>query len=122
MYVGWIGRDIRALVDSTLIWRDVDQGEAKELDHIVFEGYLDGLHDSGWKGDPRQVRLGQIADSCVVAFNGQLLEVFLDESRHAWAEKTFGMSITEGADYLAEQRRHSPFDREKEARELLGLA
>jgi hypothetical protein len=58
---GPIGWDIRILIESTLVWEDVDPAEVEELDRVVLEGYLAGLRDAGWAGDPRLVRFGQVA-------------------------------------------------------------
>jgi hypothetical protein len=48
-----------------------------------------------------------------------MLALYTDESRHAWYEKTTGLSIEEGADRSAGRSRH-PLDYwEEEAWELL---
>ncbi|MCB1045479.1 MAG: phosphotransferase, partial [Acidobacteria bacterium] len=50
------GAEIVALVWVTLFFRDVEASQARDLAGVVFANYLDGLRDSGWQGDPRQVR------------------------------------------------------------------
>jgi hypothetical protein len=117
--VGAIGQEIFNLIRMSLI--EFDDAHVKELDRIVFEGYLNGLHDAGWQGDPRQARLGQIAREAMnLEGLPYLLPIYLDESRHAWYEQTTGLSIEEEADLWAERSRHSPLGHwEEEAWELL---
>jgi len=119
--IGAVGQDICPLVASTLNWREVDAAEARELDHIAFEGYLDGLRDAGWRGDPREVRFAQTVRSAAGTYAlATALPILLDKSRHAWFEDTIGQSITEWADRWAEKPRHSPLGYwEQEAHELL---
>jgi hypothetical protein len=114
--VGWAGQEIWNLVVSTLEWRGVELSDAKELDRIVFDGYLDGLHDAGWRGDPLEVRLGEWARPQLVSPG--LIAILLDESRHAWLERLFGLTIEEFADHWASKERCLS-DWETEARELL---
>lgn len=111
-------------MNSTILFHEVDYAKARELDQCVLEGYLDGLRDVGWQGDPRQARFGQVASSAVRPFAipplpGLMLGILLDESRHAWVEQGAGLSIVEIADSMAELRRHPLLDWEREARELL---
>ncbi len=54
---GAIGEDPGNLVPVSLIDFHVDANEATHLEETVLEGYLSGLADAGWTGDPRQVRL-----------------------------------------------------------------
>lgn len=112
------------LVNSTILFHEVDYAEARELDHTVLEGYLDGLRDVGWHGDPRQARFGEVANSAVRPFAvpplpGLMLGILLDESRHTWVERGVGLPIIEIADSMAELRRYPLLDWEREARELL---
>jgi hypothetical protein len=58
---GAVGEDPSNLViDSVmdLLW---PPERLAELDETVFHAYLDGLHDAGWRGDERQVRLAMCA-------------------------------------------------------------
>ena len=86
-----------------MAFNEVDFGRAQELEEIVFEGYLEGLRHAGWRGDPRQVRLGYAAGSLRyrLAELGNAMSLILDESRHAWAERVFGCSIGESQDHWA---------------------
>jgi len=74
------------------------------LEGIAFEGYLEGLRDAGWRGDPRQVRLGYTAASLRYRFAElwKALAIIPDESQHPWAEQVFGCSIEEIQDHWAQ--------------------
>jgi hypothetical protein len=56
-----LGEEIANLLAASLIWFEADAGEAQILDETVFGGYLDGLREAGWQGDPRLARLGYTA-------------------------------------------------------------
>jgi hypothetical protein len=117
---GWIGMEIRALIGSTLTWREVQLSQAKELDEIVFESYLEGLRDAGWQGDPREARLGLTAEwpltgLFVLPWD---LSTLPDESRYAGVEQMLGFPIEEWVDHWAETQRLS-LERAREARELM---
>ena len=55
------GRRNRNLLAASLIWLEYDAEDAKGLDEAVFRGYLTGLEEAGWRGDPRVARLGYTA-------------------------------------------------------------
>jgi hypothetical protein len=114
--IGPVGRDIYDLPR-----RGLDPARARKLDPIVFEGYLAGLCDAGWQGDPKQVRFGQIARHVMrrITGLGVYLAYFTDESRYAWSEQRAGYSMEEGADRVAETTRHPPLDWDTEAWALL---
>lgn len=59
--IGAIGEEIANLLAASLIWFEYDAAAARSLDEAVFAGYLDGLREAGWQGDPRLVRLGYTA-------------------------------------------------------------
>ncbi|GAA2640339.1 hypothetical protein GCM10010399_87360 [Dactylosporangium fulvum] len=55
---GWIGGDIGNFVSDTALDLLRPSAELPALDAAVFAGYVDGLRESGWTGDPGEVRLG----------------------------------------------------------------
>jgi hypothetical protein len=55
---GAVGAEIATLVFGTLRRGDFEVERADELDHVAFDGYLDGLHAAGWDGNPLLVRFG----------------------------------------------------------------
>ena len=56
-----VGEEIANLLAASLIWFEYDAAEARSLDEAVFSGYLKGLRDAGWQGNPRLVRLAYTA-------------------------------------------------------------
>jgi hypothetical protein len=119
---GPIGADLNPLVWMSIALGGVEMGELHELEEIVFEGYLQGLHKGGWKGDPRQARLGYKAASVRYQFPelGRWLALILDESLHAEMEQTTGLPFGETCDSVAEMRRLL-FRELDEARELMDV-
>ena len=119
---GSIGVDLSPLVWMSIALGGVGWDKAQELEEIVFEGYLEGLRDVGWQGDPQQVRLGYKAASVRYLFPEveRWLALILDESRHAAAEQILGFPMGEAFDSVAWGRR-SYFHKLDEARELIGI-
>ena len=100
---GAIGEELVPLVLANIFFFEIDFAQAQELEDIVFEGYLEGLCDAGWRGDPRQARLGYTAASLRHKFADLgVMAVMLDESLHDWYQQLFGRSIEEGCDHLAQ--------------------
>jgi hypothetical protein len=101
---GAIGQELVPLILAGVAFHEVDLAQAQALEDIVFEGYLEGLRDAGWRGDPRQVRLGYTAASLRYRFAelGNAISLILDESRHSWAERVFGCPIEESQDHWAQ--------------------
>ena len=51
---GALGEELAPLVAATVIFDPTAHWEClPDLDDLAFNGYLDGLHDVGWRGDPR---------------------------------------------------------------------
>jgi hypothetical protein len=117
-----IGEELVPLVLASLMFYEVGLDKAQALEEIVFEGYLDGLRDAGWRGDSRQVRLGYAAAASLRyrcgGELGRFLAIMLDESLHDIAQSAFGRPIGEVADFWAQVARL--FDGTiDEARELI---
>jgi hypothetical protein len=92
-----IGMDLVALVLASIAFNEVDLAQAQTLEEIAFEGYLEGLEDAGWRGDPRQARLGYTAGSLRIRLGelNRAIDMILNESYHAIAEQAFGLSMEE---------------------------
>ena len=54
--LGACGEDIANLILDSVWMFEVDRIKLAEFEHLVWEGYLTGLHQSGWVGDVRQIR------------------------------------------------------------------
>jgi hypothetical protein len=101
-FVGWgaIGEELVPLVLASIAFFEIDLDQAQALEEIVFEGYLEGLRDAGWRGDPRQMRLGYTAASLRFRFAElhRSMGIILDESQHPFSEQAFGRPVEEIAD------------------------
>jgi hypothetical protein len=119
---GPIGADLNPLVWMSIALGGVEMEKSPDLEQRVFEGYLEGLREGGWKGDPRQARLGYKAASVRYQFPeiGRWLALILDESLHAEMEQTTGLPFGETCDSVAEMRRLL-FRELDEARELMDV-
>ena len=121
--VAELGHELAPLVFFILDWARVDRTEAGELDECVFDGYLRGLQDAGWQGDPRTVRFGYAA-SLALRFGlrsiGRMLRYVLDERQHSWTGPAGEMTTEELMDHSARVQRFL-LDRADEARELLAI-
>lgn len=98
---GAIGQELAPLVLANVAFNEVDFFQAQALEDIAFDGYLEGLYDAGWRGDPRQVRLGYTAASLRYRFAEleKAILLLLDESQHSRAEQVFGYSMEENLDH-----------------------
>jgi len=102
---GAIGEELVPLVEASLMFSEVAPTQGQILSEMVLEGYLDGLRDAGWHGDPRLVHLGYKAASNVRYALGAFAESLvyaLDESQYARVEQLFGGSVEQLADGAAE--------------------
>jgi hypothetical protein len=99
-----IGEELVPLVGATLSFFEVGPDRAQELDQIVFDGYVQGLRDAGWDGDPRLARLGYLAGLQIrytLGGLGEALVVVFDERRHAGVEQALGHPMEEVMDMWA---------------------
>lgn len=58
---GALGEELGPLVVATALDGALPEGALPELEAVALEGYLHGLGEAGWCGDPRLVRLGYAA-------------------------------------------------------------
>lgn len=91
------GEEIAPLVASSLNFLEFDSAQAKALDQVVFEGYLEGLRDTGWRGDPRAVRSTYAVASILRYSIGVSGVAFMvaDESERGLLEQIFGHPLEE---------------------------
>jgi hypothetical protein len=101
---GAIGQEVANLVFISLAFNEVDLAQAQMLEDIVFEGYLEGLRDAGWRGNPQQVRLGYTAGNIHLRLGDldRVIDLILDESQHSFAEQAFGRSMEEIEDHFGQ--------------------
>lgn len=99
---GALGVEVNCLTVIGIAFFDVELAQAQALDEIVFAGYLAGLDDVGWRGDPRQVRLAYTAAAIryVLGTLDPVLEIFLNEQDHARMVQAMGRPMEAIADHL----------------------
>jgi hypothetical protein len=119
---GPIGADLNPLVQMSTFIAGAGLDEVREIEEIAFEGYLKGLREAGWRGDPQGVRLGYTAAGARYLFPeiGRWLALILNESLHAGMEQSVGKPIGQIFDTVALMR-HSLFSQLDEARDLMGI-
>jgi hypothetical protein len=118
---GAIGEELVALVAVTLYFNELDISQSAALDTAVFAGYIAGLRDVGWTGDPQIARLGYL---CAMVLRGlvgvqQDIRILLDEANYPMTQRIFGMEIEALADHFARVRRFRLIQMAAEARQLL---
>jgi hypothetical protein len=118
--IGAVGEDLGALIHASLSFSEVSMAEARALETICFEGYLKGLRDAGWHGDPRLVRLGYAAGAAMCFGIGYVGLELPPEDAYPWIEQAFGLPIDEFRILVAELRRFE-LDLADEARTLMAV-
>jgi Phosphotransferase enzyme family len=107
--IGAIGEELGPLVHASLVYSEIEFSAAQALDNTVFNGYLTGLEDAGWRSDPRLVRFGYTAASALCIIIGYQIgygqPLILDEGGHPWLEQAFGKPIMSLMDLWADTTR-----------------
>jgi hypothetical protein len=62
---GALGEDLAPLVAGSLCMGDAAAADGRRLDAVAFAGYLNGLRQAGWRGDPAEVRFAYCAASAL---------------------------------------------------------
>ena len=119
---GPIGEDLVSLILVGLLHSKIPLTDGPAFDAYLFESYLKGLHDSGWRGQPPVARLGYTA-SCIrygLALIHYILSLALDENSQIEHQTRSGQPIEETADHWAAVYRFI-LDRTDEARQLMNI-
>ena len=119
--IGTIGEEIAPLFVQSLQYFEVEMDQMRRLDNLVFEGYLAGLRDVGWQGNPQMVRFGYTATLALykgVGFVGFFLSMVLnDEGIRQSLEKSLGYPFEHIFEQWADLQ-HYLLDLGDEARKL----
>jgi hypothetical protein len=94
---GPIGADAAVLVMDSLFYFELEPTAVKELEANVLDGYLTGLHDAGWHGDPALIRLGYTAEVALwyAATLPGWTAYLLGEVKRAETTQQFGRTVEE---------------------------
>jgi len=88
-----IGAELVALIGASIGFFEIPVERVEELDRLCFEGYVLGLKDAGWNGDPRLVRMGYVLSLLyrypIGGTVGEMLPKFLDEASRLKIEAAF---------------------------------
>jgi len=119
---GAIGEELVPLVQASIGFHEVDLDQAQAFEEIVFEGYLAGLGDAGWQGDPRLVRLGYTAASTRYRLNAvwRGMAIIQDETQQEWLAQLVGCPVEQAFDYWGQLGQLSA-SRTDQARELMAV-
>ena len=83
MGIAPVGAELVALVAASLFFFEIPAEQTEELDRLCFEGYLLGLRQAGWNGDPRLVRMSYVLSLLyrylVGGYAGDMLPRMLDQ-------------------------------------------
>jgi hypothetical protein len=85
---GAVGEELAQLVAGSLSRGRFAPADARSVDEVVFDGYVAGLRDAGWRGDPGLARLGYTVAS-VIMFTARvvtLLQSAASDERRLAAE------------------------------------
>lgn len=113
-----VGEEVGQTLSVAGAFFDLDSAELPSLDEALFAGYLAGLRDAGWRGDPGPVRFAYCAHAALRnAFNA-VGATQPDEARRAATAQSQRHTWEELAERRAAVR---PFllERAEEARKLL---
>jgi hypothetical protein len=106
---GAVGEELGPLIQASIEFFEAEGIPAQELEEVTFQGYLNGLTDTGWRGGPRVVRFSYAAIAALRHGVGTVrlaLPILLDERLHARVEHLLGRPMEEVFEKWAEGTRH----------------
>ena len=119
--IGGIGEELVCLVAVSLYYEGFSAEYAEALDEAVFAGYIEGLRQAGWRGDPNLARVGYACGMVLRGLAGVKQDLqLLDAGDHEQLKRTHQMSSLEAiARLFADVRRFRLLKMAREARRLL---
>jgi len=106
---GALGEELGPLIQASVEFFEAAGIAAQALEEASFEGYLEGLADAGWRGDPQVVRFSYAASTSIrygVGTVRLVLPVLLDERLHARVEELLGRPKEKVFEKWAEETEH----------------
>lgn len=98
-----VGAEIAVAILVALLFVEVEAKDAAEFDKVIFNGYLTGLAEAGWHGQPTMVRLGYTASVAAKYFETiNTLPVLADEQTRVEMAQGLGRSVQDLAKQAAE--------------------
>ena len=91
-----VGEEIGLLVSTAVIRMSLAPADIAWAHESVFEGYLEGLREAGWRADRRAARFGFAANAALrFGFSAPLLKAVVDAGRREREEQRWRRSIEE---------------------------
>lgn len=104
--ISGLGTEILPLVRATISFSEAELSDFKRLSDTVFQGYMEGLKDVGWSGDPDMVRFGYAASNIRYSFLTNLIfNLIVKEEIRPKVAKIYGSSIEELLTYWGRCRK-----------------
>lgn len=94
MGTGALGEELAALVAGSVTLFGADVADLESLDRVAFQGYVAGVRDAGWMGDPRQIRYACAAASALRFALPPVIDL-LNEGSDPWVEQVMGHPMDE---------------------------
>jgi hypothetical protein len=103
-----LGSELGVLVGASMFFGTIPFSEGDRLEQLAMEGYLAGLEDAGWRGNPDLVRFGYIAShfwrNHFGVGMGEAFPAVMDERYHPFVLQAFGCdSMDQFADFVGSQ-------------------
>jgi hypothetical protein len=95
---GGVGEEVGITTAVALSWLEVAGDQAREMDRITFESYVEGLRDAGWQGDARLARFGYTTTASLVGIGGAIFmgaEAFSTTEGVRFIVSTIGFTLTD---------------------------
>ena len=95
--IGPLGADLKVLVMHSVGFFAVDVQHIAELDRLSFEGYIQGLRDTGWDGDIRRIRYSytMMVAITIARLFPLICSLHADESKHDLLIQITGRTVNE---------------------------
>lgn len=91
-----VGEEIGVAVTGAILNGTLEAGEVAETHEALFDGYLAGLRDAGWRGDAGLVRFGFAADAALRwVFRAPGLREIAEPERRARDERRWNRPFEE---------------------------
>jgi hypothetical protein len=121
--IGSIGEELAPLIFASHVFSKEKPPVLEELEQSVFDGYLEGLRETGWNGDERIARLGYTSAASLRYGLGsarEAISLLLNKETHAPRQRDTGPSVEEIAKKMNRARRFL-LNLADEARSLMGI-
>ncbi len=92
------GEELGALIGASLVFFEANPATAAELQARCIGGYLDGLRETGWRGDDADVRFAAFAALALrfgIGAIAPILAFMLEETGRSVVEQIFGRPFEE---------------------------